>query len=93
MGAIWLANNSGTSERTKHIDIRAHFLRSFVMNEIVTIDFVKSAEYTSDLMTKNQKSIHFKSSQPKLVYAVDNMENEESAECQVQLKINEQEGC
>ena len=26
VGTIWLANNSGVSERTKHIDIRAHFV-------------------------------------------------------------------
>ena len=30
LGAIWLANISGISERTKHIDTRAHFVRSFV---------------------------------------------------------------
>ena len=44
VGAIWLANNSGVSERTKHVDIRAHFVRSYVMEEVVTIDFDKSAE-------------------------------------------------
>ena len=26
MGAIWFANNSSVSERTKHIDVRAHFI-------------------------------------------------------------------
>ena len=58
VGAIWLANDSGVSERTKHIDIRAHFVRSFAMDEVVTIDFVKSAENTSDIMTKNQQSVY-----------------------------------
>ena len=33
VGAIWLANNSGVSERTKHIDTRAHFVRFFVMEK------------------------------------------------------------
>ena len=42
MGVIWLANKSGVSERTKHVDIRAHFVRSYVMDKVVTIDFVKS---------------------------------------------------
>ena len=59
MGAIWLANNSRVSERTKHVDIRAHFVRSYAMHEVATIDFVKSAENTSDLMTKNQQGVHF----------------------------------
>ena len=58
----------------------------------MTIDFVKSAENTSDLMTKNQQSVHFKSAQPKLVYMVNDME-EEKTEKQVQFKIHEQEGC
>ena len=74
VGVIWLANNSGAPERTKHVDIRALFVRSYVMDEVVTIDFVKSAENTSDIMTKNQQGIHFKSAQPKLVYTVKDME-------------------
>ena len=56
-GEMWLANNSSMSERTKHIDIRAHFVRSFVMDEIVMIDFVKSAENTSVILEKNQQRI------------------------------------
>ena len=90
MGAIWIANNSGVSERTKHVDIRAHFVRSYVMDEVVTIDFVKSAENTSDIMTKNQQGIYFESAQPKLVHTVQDMQKTEK---EVQFEINEQEGC
>ena len=43
-----------TFQRTKHIDIRAHFVRSSIMDEVVTIDLVKSAENISDIMTKNE---------------------------------------
>ena len=50
VAAIWLANNSGVSKQTKHIDIRAHFVQSFVIDETVTIDFAKSEENTSDLI-------------------------------------------
>ena len=89
VGAIWLANNSGVSEKTKHVDIRAHFVRSYVMDEVVTIDCVKSAENTSDIMTKNQQGIHFKSAQPKLVYTVKDMEKTEKT---AHFEINEQEG-
>ena len=77
VGAIWLANDSGVSERTKHVDTRAHFVRSVVMDEVVRIDFVKSAENTSDIMTKNQQSVHFKSAQSKLVYTIEDMEKAE----------------
>ena len=47
------------------------------MDEVVTIDFVKLAENTSDIMTKNKQSLHFKSAQPKLVYTVEDMEKAE----------------
>ena len=40
--AIWLVNNSGVSERTKHVDTRAHFVRLYLINEVVTTEFVKS---------------------------------------------------
>ena len=60
------------------------------MDEVVTIDFVKSAESTSDILTKKQQSVHFKSAEPKLVYPVQDMEK---AEKKVQYKTNEQEGC
>ena len=91
MGAIWLANNSGVSERTKHIDTRAHFGRSFVMDEVVTIDFVKLAENTSDTMTKNQQRVLFKSVQLKLVYTIQDTEKEQKKK--VWFEISEQKGC
>ena len=56
------------------------------------IDFVKSTENTSDIMMKNQESVHFKSAQPKLVYTVRDMEEEKTVK-QVGFKIPEQEGC
>ena len=53
----------------------------------MTIDL---AENTSDIMTKTQQSVHFKSAQPKLVYSVQDMEQTEK---KVQFEINELEGC
>ena len=55
IGAIWLVNNSGVSERTKHVDTRAHFVRSYLIYKVVTIEFVKSTEDISEIMTKNQQ--------------------------------------
>ena len=89
MGAIWFANNRGVSKRIKHQSM-LHLI--IVIDEIVTIDFVKSVENTSDLMTKNQQSVHFKSAQPKLVYMVKDIEDE-MTEKHVKFGINEQEGC
>ena len=53
VGAIWLANNSSVSERTKHVDLRAHFVRDMIKNQMIE-KIVKSAENGTDVMTKNQ---------------------------------------
>ena len=52
-GAIYLANNQSMGQRTKHVDVRYHFVREFVEDGMVKIVFVKSAENKADLFTKN----------------------------------------
>ena len=47
VGAIWLANNSSVSERTKHVDLCAHFVRDMIKDQVIEINFVKSAENDS----------------------------------------------
>ena len=42
VGAIWLANNSFASERTKHVDLRVHFVRDLIKDQVIEINFVKS---------------------------------------------------
>ena len=54
VGAIWLANNSSVSEMTKHADLRAHFVRDMIKNQVIEINSVKSAENNGDIMMKNQ---------------------------------------
>jgi hypothetical protein len=53
VGAIFLANNRTTSERTKHVDIRHHFVREFIEDGIVKIVFVRSKNNDADIFTKN----------------------------------------
>jgi hypothetical protein len=52
-GAIYLANNFTTGPRTKHIDIRAHFVRELIINGILKVVFVKSEDNDADIFTKN----------------------------------------
>ena len=52
VGAIYLAKNA-ESRRTKHVDIRYHFVREYVEQGIVKIIFVKSEENIADTFTKN----------------------------------------
>ena len=59
VGAIWLANNSSVSERTKHVDLRAHFVRDMIKDQGMERNFVKSVENDSDIMTKNRQGQHY----------------------------------
>ena len=39
VGSIWLANNSSLSDRTKHVDLRAHFVRDMMKDQVIEIIF------------------------------------------------------
>ena len=80
VGAIWLANNSSVSERTKNVDLRAHFVRDMIKDHGVGINFVKSAENDSDIMTKYQQSQHKMYAKSKLVYTVQEMNEKKDIE-------------
>jgi hypothetical protein len=73
IGAIWLANNQTTSERTKHVDIRAHFVREFITEGIIDIVFVKSEDNDSDIFNKNLRSVHHVTHSNKMVWSIQQM--------------------
>ena len=74
--AIWLANNSSVSESTKHVDLRAHFVRDMIKDQVFELNFVKS-ENDSDVMTKNHQEQHYLYAKSKLVYTVQEMNEKE----------------
>ena len=80
VGAIRLANNSSVSERTKHVDLSAHFVRDMIKDQVIEIKFVKSAENDSDIMTKNQQGQHYMYAKSKLVYTVQEMNKKKDIE-------------
>lgn len=51
-GCIALARNPVFHERTKHIDIKHHFLREKVIDNTVSLDHIASKDNTADLFTK-----------------------------------------
>ena len=53
IGAIFMAENSSSGVRTRHIDTRYHFVREHVVDEFIKIIFVKSNENVADMFTKN----------------------------------------
>jgi hypothetical protein len=52
-GAIFLVKNSQVGQRTKHIDIRHHFLRDLWKSGQIEVVYVKSEDNIADLLTKN----------------------------------------
>ena len=51
-GAISLANNPLSSARTKHIDVRYHFIRELVRSKTIRVQYVTSAQQHADILTK-----------------------------------------
>ena len=80
VGVIWLANNSSVSERKKHVDLRAHFVRDMIKDQVIKISFVESAENDSDVMTKNQQGQDYMYANNKLVYTVLEMNEKKAIE-------------
>ena len=51
-GAIRLALNLGTHQRTKHIDIKHHFIRELIDDNVVSLDYIQSKRQLADVLTK-----------------------------------------
>ena len=53
MGCIFLIRNKQMGSRTNAIQIRMHWIREAFEIEELTVDYVKSEENESDIMTKH----------------------------------------
>ena len=51
-GCIALAKNPVEHERTKHIDIRYHFIREMVESKVIDVQYIRSEDMLADLLTK-----------------------------------------
>ena len=51
-GAISLAENPGVHQRSKHIEVRHHFIREQVENRVLKLEYIKSDAQTADILTK-----------------------------------------
>ena len=58
-GAIALAKSSVIGRRSKHIDVRLHYVREQVENEIVTLKHCKSEDMLADILTKPLAAVAF----------------------------------
>jgi hypothetical protein len=49
---IVMCKNSVHHERSKHIDIKLHFIRELVANNSVELEYVSTTEQKADILTK-----------------------------------------
>jgi len=53
IGAIYLTKNATTGSRTKHVDTRFHFVREYIEDGVMKVQFVRSENNDADIFTKN----------------------------------------
>ena len=51
-GCIAMAKNPVNHERTKHIDIKYHFVRELVTSDVIEISYLETEEMEADILTK-----------------------------------------
>ena len=57
--AIHLSKNTVYHERTKHIDVRLHFIRDIVANNEVVVSKISTLENLADIFTKPVSVVKF----------------------------------
>ena len=74
-GAIYLATSYSAGQRTKHIDIRVHYVREYINDGIIRVEFVKSENNDADILTKNTTEELFKTHSEKNVVKIPKFNN------------------
>ena len=59
MSAINLTKNPIHHSRSKHIEIRHHFIRDYVNNGDINVEFVPTKNQFADIFTKSIKKVKF----------------------------------
>ena len=65
-GAIAMAKNPVGHKRTKHIDIKHHFIREAVRAGTVTLEYCPTSQMIADILTKPLPKLQFESLREKL---------------------------
>ena len=58
-GLIFIASNLVTKKRSKHIDIRYHYIREVIERKLTEVYFIDGDKNPADLLTKNLGSVKF----------------------------------
>ena len=81
VGAIFLSTNY-TGKRTQHIDARYHFVRDYVEDGTVKINFVTSEENVADIFTKHPTTASFEKNKNVLLDNIGFRQHEFQVGCQ-----------
>ena len=66
-GAMFLSNNPAFHKRSKHIEVRFHYIREQVSNKSVILEYVKTSDNVADILTKQLPLGPFKTHRTKLM--------------------------
>ena len=68
---IFLPKNKTSGEKTKHIDMKYHFIREQIKMSLVEVEFVRTNENHADLFTKNLGGEKFKYHAENIIKGID----------------------
>ena len=54
-GAISLANSPLSSEKTKHIDVRFHFIRELTRSKTISVEYVPTKEQCAEFLRRHSR--------------------------------------
>jgi hypothetical protein len=58
-GSIFMSSNPVTEKRSKHIDIRYHYIRGVIEDKLVEVFYIDGNENPADMLTKNLGHVKF----------------------------------
>ncbi|VDC06996.1 unnamed protein product [Peniophora sp. CBMAI 1063] len=58
-GAVFIASNPVTEKRSKHIDIRYHYIREVISRGLVDVTYISGEDNPADLLMKNLGRVKF----------------------------------
>ncbi|KAH9127907.1 hypothetical protein LEN26_009186 [Aphanomyces euteiches] len=76
---IKMAENPTLQQRTKHSDVRHHFIRDLVKQRIIKINYCQTNSMLADILTKALPKPKFEEHMPKLVTSIPPSNNEETS--------------
>ena len=66
-GCISISENNRTDARTKHIDVKYHFVRPLIRNQQIQVKYLSTDEMLADIFTKPSSAVVFRKFAPRLV--------------------------